>query len=225
MSIPLPQSDSTKAWEIFLDHDERWDVYQVKAKERPHLLTEMTSSGNKVCDHDEDDSLPLTDGCDIPGWRRDCVMEVSPDLRGVLNIGASSFYFRKARQWPRMNASSICWNQMMSNLSRPPVPLPPMITCEVASEQIDWKNGKKITKFALEWEKSNRPVVIENCTKSWKAMPKIRDGHGKNNQGWTFDQLLQRFGDISWRFSDNHGETMSLSTYSKYIRSIEGLTE
>jgi len=227
MSIPLPQLISTKAWEIFLDHDERWEVYRVKAKERPHLLLQLSTSveGEKACDDDEDCPVPLTDGCDIPGWRRECVMDISPDVQSALNLGASSFYFRRNRQWPLVKSSSICWDQMMSTLSRPPLVLPPTILCEEFAEQIEWEGGKRTTKFAWEWERRNRPVVIENCTNSWKAMPGSRTVHGKEQRGWTFDQLVKRFRDVSWRFSDNHGETMYLSTYSKYVRSVEGLTE
>jgi histone arginine demethylase JMJD6 len=36
---------------------------------------------------------------------------------------------------------------------------------------------------------------------------------------------LKRFGDISWRFSDTHGEMLSLATYAKYMVNPEGLTD
>ena len=38
----------------------------------------------------------------------------------------------------------------------------------------------------------------------------------------SFANLLERYGDIRWRFSDTHGEMMALSTYAKYITSHEG---
>lgn len=37
-----------------------------------------------------------------------------------------------------------------------------------------------------------------------------------------FENLVKRFGNINWRFSDTHGEMMSLRTYAKYIHSVEG---
>ena len=40
-----------------------------------------------------------------------------------------------------------------------------------------------------------------------------------------FANLLERFGDITFRFSDTHGEMMSLETYSKYITNPEGLSD
>ena len=42
---------------------------------------------------------------------------------------------------------------------------------------------------------------------------------------YSFENLLKRFGDISWRFSDTHGEMMSLVTYAKYMVNPEGLTD
>lgn len=41
----------------------------------------------------------------------------------------------------------------------------------------------------------------------------------------SFENLMKRFGGISWRFSDTHGEMMSLETYAKYIVNPEGLTD
>ena len=40
-----------------------------------------------------------------------------------------------------------------------------------------------------------------------------------------WDALVKRFGSNEhhpWRFSDTHGETMSLHTYDKYCRSVDG---
>ena len=40
-----------------------------------------------------------------------------------------------------------------------------------------------------------------------------------------FANLVERFGHIHWRFSDTHGEMMSLKTYAKYILNVEGKLE
>lgn len=37
-----------------------------------------------------------------------------------------------------------------------------------------------------------------------------------------FEHLLKRYGDLNFRFSDTHGEMMTLNTYAKYIRSADG---
>lgn len=47
----------------------------------------------------------------------------------------------------------------------------------------------------------------------------------KGRGGWTFANLVSRFGNISWRYSDQHGEMMSLNTYAKYITSPEGQSD
>ncbi len=41
---------------------------------------------------------------------------------------------------------------------------------------------------------------------------------------YRFENLVQRFGHVYWRFSDTHGEMMSMKTYAKYITNIEGMT-
>ena len=40
-----------------------------------------------------------------------------------------------------------------------------------------------------------------------------------------FANLLSRFGNVAFRFSDTHGEMMSLTTYAKYITNPEGLLD
>ena len=80
--------------DLFLSADERYEIFEIKAAERPHLLyyddssnTKTTNSDNKNMDMDEKKSCtcssqesdhsdsdydpPLIDGCDIPGWRKD----------------------------------------------------------------------------------------------------------------------------------------------------------
>lgn len=219
MSVPLPSSESHKAWEIFLDADERWEIYKLKSKERPHLLLE---NFDKECNKDAEEvqQQPVTDGCDIGGWRRECIMETTESLKGVLNLGASCYYFRKESQWPLMKPTSPCWDQLHSRLTKPTLRAPPTIDCVEASELVEWKPGFQTTKFAWEWERKNQPIVITNCTNAWKAMPS-----SSNDDGWTFANLLERFGDIAWRFSDNHGEMLSLETYNKYMRGIEGMSD
>jgi hypothetical protein len=48
-----------------------------------------------------------------------------------------------------------------------------------------------VTKFALEWERKNVPVIIENCARNWKAMPvyasknETNFWNGGGQGGWT----------------------------------------
>eukprot|EP00956_Cyclotella_meneghiniana_P033438 scaffold96192_cov17-Cyclotella_meneghiniana.AAC.1 len=65
----------------YLDSEERFEIFTVKAAERPHLLhwkppheDETTSLSEEkkescCCSGGVDVVPPLTDGCDLPGWR------------------------------------------------------------------------------------------------------------------------------------------------------------
>lgn len=44
-------------------------------------------------------------------------------------------------------------------------------------------------------------------------------------EGWTFSTLLRRFENVAFRFSDGHGEMLTLSTYARYITNPEGWTD
>ena len=109
------------------------------------------------------------------------------------------------------------------------------------------KERRKVTLFSMEYEQKNRPVKILGATVDWPAMPHYNEAsytsNEPNNQGWaeinesselftangmggwTFGNLVSRFGNVLWRFSDQHGEMMSLQTYSKYITTPEGLSD
>mmetsp|Transcript_20189 Transcript_20189/g.44065 ORF Transcript_20189/g.44065 Transcript_20189/m.44065 type:complete len:353 (+) Transcript_20189:665-1723(+) len=80
-------------------------------------------------------------------------------------------------------------------------------------------NDHACTRFALEYERANIPAKIVGAARTWKALP------SNGSDGWTFDNLVGRFGDVAWRFSDIHGEMLTLRTYGKYISTAEGLTD
>ncbi|KAL7550068.1 hypothetical protein ACHAWF_017276 [Thalassiosira exigua] len=113
---------------------------------------------------------------------------------------------------------------------------------------------RKITMFCREYEIKNRPVKVLGAAEGWSAMPcygqdnshhdeeatdkdmEINDNwsdiggtsqklSGGGKGGWTFANLLSRFGRVSFRFSDTHGEMMSFQTYAKYITNPEGLSD
>lgn len=98
--------------------------------------------------------------------------------------------------------------------------------------------SRYVTRFARDWEQKNFPVIITNATNDWKAMPRQQQQRQQNesetkldihkaddNEGWTFQNLVSRFQNVSWRFSDQHGEMMTLGTYNKYISNPEGTTD
>ncbi|KAL7514737.1 hypothetical protein ACHAXN_012057 [Cyclotella atomus] len=273
----------------YLYSEERYEIFTVKAAERPHLLhwkpgqkdddepvhhaeekkTECCSDDDDVCN----EVPPLTDGCDLPGWRckgispcmnnatKNHSIDVDHPFQGTLNIGAGSTLFRRERMFPFIcsntsDAIESCWwysAKQMFNIAPPSDRAAPVVQHEDVAALVDYdanRNEKrKVTIFSLEYEEKNYPVKIMNATKGWSAMPdydtietdttKDRvstkgwadtsetstnfSANGKG--GWTFANLKSRFGDVMFRFSDQHGEMLSLNTYSKYITNPEGLSD
>ena len=137
----------------YLDGEERYEIFIVKSRERPHLIhwkPERNDSpkcfdGNTQCPNEEkkidDSSLaapsssrlteetqlppPLTDGCDLPGWRSQCIAPcMSSDykidrcdspLGGTLNVGAGSTLFRRESQLPFICSNIIPFQKGESN--------------------------------------------------------------------------------------------------------------
>ena len=72
---------------IFLSSDERCEVYEVKAAEDLIDYTFVDHGDDKEINEDDteaskdDDSslasVPLIDGCDIPGWRKEKLLQCS----------------------------------------------------------------------------------------------------------------------------------------------------
>lgn len=169
MSVPLPDVPGTSNG--FLDPDERFEVFEVKAAVRPHLLGINCEEENNDDSKDGSMDPPLLDGCDIPAWRKEGLAgSLSSDLIGALRIGAGSHLFRRESQWPCLcnnnNNKASPWEELREKLSDPPVDDIPRVDAQEMAEEV---NG--VTRFATEWERRNVPVLIENCTKGWKAMP------------------------------------------------------
>lgn len=219
--------------DIFLSATERYEVYEVKTAERPHLLLFNDDDGTSCTDNGSHSDLkPLLDGCDIRGWRRENMVECGKELQGGLNIGVSSTMFRRESQWPLCNLKR---NRQWSNLKEKLLNSDNIHNGADVIHHNDYKKevmtigSKSATKFALDYEEKNVPAIILGATVGWKCMPayssdlqyspQIRSG------GWTFSNLLSRFADVNWRFSDTHGEMMTLRTYAKYISNLEGITD
>jgi len=264
----LPQSENAcknkHVDDLFLDSEERYEIYLVKAAERPHLLEYVPSvtypsssllnveekkccTGFDATDDDkiisdgkdsysknnDQDILPLIDGCDIPGWRKENFIVHNQDnpnysfsLQALLNVGASSTMFRRDKQWPNFlkMIQNKKWNELKVKLVNEPTYKAKVVEyedyCQMQNiygnqDNIE-KINRKATKFAVEFEQGNIPAKIMGATNDWKCMY-------LNGRKWTFENLLKRYGNIYWRFSDTHGEMMALSTYAKYISNAEGI--
>ena len=268
-SSPCGHIPTVPAEDLFLDQEERYEIFTVKAAERPHLVAyqeqqphiptqpqnsnadvhvattkteekEAASLGEEKKDDGElsdqaceenriNDELPppLVDGCDLPGFRchRLAYDASSDEIEGMLNIGVGSTLFRRADQlsYPcRLSRNSEFQTKLIGRLTVTP-PSPEMdaeiVDCDECSQCIKNDNTSKATRFAIDYEQRNVPAKIVGATKTWPAMP------AENNVGWTFDNLVERFGNVAWRFSDVHGEMLTLQTYNKYISTVEGQTD
>ena len=119
----------------YLDSEERYEIFTVKAAERPHLL-QWTSPQNETSGADEEkktdccsdvelDTPPLTDGCDLPGWRcegiapcmnsslsKKFITDADHPFQGTLNVGAGSTLFRRESLFPFMCSNVMVLNQL-----------------------------------------------------------------------------------------------------------------
>lgn len=262
LSKLISSNDKVRISDIFLDEDERYQVFEVKAAERNHLLhfsfdeskhnrnddvndsieTQSVKEDQSIDeDHclglkalhiqseeekkEEEYELPLIDGCDIVGWRKEGLMTCSDYQQGALNIGLSSTMFRRESQWPMAYSKQAAsqWFKMKHKLSNSAIRRPaPVIDHDEYAEfvSVECSDGslKHMTKFARDFEEKNVPATIINATHGWDC---VMEG----DKAWTFENLLHRFGNVNWRFSDTHGAMMCMDTYAKYINGIEGMLD
>lgn len=239
--------DKVRISDLYLDSDERYQVFEVKAAERPHLLhysPDTPKNEQRIIPHDdnisiksnnstkeeaeEEEELPLIDGCDLLGWRKEGLVHCSDHLQGSLNIGLLSTMFRRDSQWPLLSSvSKSPWIEMKNRMIHASIQKPAAVIdhdeyAEIVTVRLP--NGKvaNMTKFARDFEENNIPATIVNATVGWKCLINDAD-HGQLR--WSFQNLLRRFGHVNWRFSDTHGEMMCLDTYAKYIFGIEGMMD
>lgn len=181
----------------YLSPEDRYEVWLVKSVERPELLHSQSEQSN-------DDSLPMTDGCDIEGWRLEGIVPVNDSVQAVLHVGPGCQLLRRESQIPLLSTVSLCkWVVLQRKLlTIDPCRTPKRIPYTPEMSPNPW------------FERDNVPVVLDGCVRDWKAM-----------ESCTFQRLVERFGHLPWRFSDTHGETMSLRLYQKYLSSLEGSTD
>jgi hypothetical protein len=286
-------SSSIHIHNLFLDSEERYLIQRIKVAERPHLiyhtedyfqdyLQEDASSQEKEGEENDFNNrmLPLIDGYDLCGWRREGIMVHTENhntserffLSPLWTIGSSSTLFRRDRQWPvypKKKYIHPSYQQLLHRLQQT-IPLAPLYSslsshapvlvlnytdcCQIMDphpphhDHRNQSHSRTCTHFAHRVEDRNIPAKIIGATHDWSSMPKKQPQQepGRNNKiksayqdiqttafqkpnpdcsnhkEWTFIQLIQRFGNVYWRFSDTHGEMMTLNTYAKYITSPEG---
>jgi hypothetical protein len=207
----MTKEDYKSTRDVLFSSDDRYDVWEVKRVERPHLIQLDNDQDLGSGDDDDDESstsvvdLPLIDGCDLKGWRHSKLIEISSRVQGYLNVGAGCSLIRKESKLPVLSSQSkIRWRALQTKLLQPP---------KSTALRISEQDAVDLSYYPW-FERKNVPVILEGFTKSWKAMYTC-----------TFDRLVDDFGEFQWRFSDTHGATMSLSTFKKYVTSIEGQSD
>jgi histone arginine demethylase JMJD6 len=229
--------------DIVLSSDERYDIWEIKRAERPHLLKfegetldddydeeEEDDGNNHKNDNKDDNSVDGHDhdgdSCSPPSPTRSLPRALplphvdGCDLRGwrhsrVVKISEMSQGY--------LNVGSGCpLTRLESQL---PV-LPSRALARWRALQTKLLQPPDTTALRipeeeatkLPWypwfEKENIPVILEGLTKTWQAMESCK-----------FERLVANFGDHEWRFSDTHGKTMMLRTFRKYVHSIEGQSD
>lgn len=173
---------------VYLSPDERYDVWTVKAAERPELLSLDDDSD------DTNDGQVLQDGCDIPGWRRGGLVDISAP-EGALNVGPGCSLLRRESQLPVVSTRRLSqWLELKEKLLEEPTNTPAVTNYKECMEVHPW------------FERENVPAVIHGACDHWKA-----------KETFQFQRLVDEYGEMEWRFSDTHAETMTLDAYAKYV--------
>jgi hypothetical protein len=186
-----------------LDPTERFEVYVVKAAERPHYLLHRTPTSDQGEDQEEDDENDddttttithgLTDGCDIPEWRKENMCGLSSRQIAVLShtvwrVGSGSTLFRRDSQWPviltamttattlsstlpsSFNARNITSHSPWEELYHKLMQEPPLTS---SAATITYQEAL----HDFPYEAQNLPVTIYHAALGWKAMCPLN--------GWT----------------------------------------
>jgi len=196
-SLSVPgKAAAAASRELFLDPTERFEVYVVKAAERPHYLLRLTPNNDRGEDQEEDDENDddttttithgLTDGCDIPEWRKENICglssrQITQLSRTVWRVGSCSTLFRRDSQWPVIltttttattkpatlkpnfsawnNTSHSPWEELYLKLMQEP---------PYSSSAVEITYQEALHEFP--YEAQNLPVKIYNAAIHWKAM-------------------------------------------------------
>lgn len=199
---------------LFLQPEERCGLWLVKAAERPHLLS--VPKTDEEDEREEEEEPPfLSDACDIPGWRKHRLVEhCSLYFRQILRVGPGSSLLRRESQLP---VTIIADNALAFLNERTKKNQPSSVLCDVGAVTTKGRISR-VSYHSSDCHQSNPwfvrdnvPVLITNCMDSWPSPLSL-----------TFQQLLEKYGHLQWRFSDTHAETMTLDAYRRYCSSLEG---
>jgi JmjC domain, hydroxylase len=201
-------------------------------------IDSISDSDNDTDDNNQSaDDLPISDGCDIPGWRHyglthanssndRCTRIIEQSI--VHSIGQGCTLLRKESQLPGMKAlyqlnqqqqssKFSKWEQVKERLlsSSSHNSLTPIQRISYNVKHNNDVHSASTTTLPLHswFERDNVPVLIEGC---------CTKDNGWDLNVFQFDHLVQNYGSDQWRFSDTHGETTTLYTYAKYIQSLDG---
>jgi histone arginine demethylase JMJD6 len=234
LSIGEPMTSVGETRDIVLSADERYDIWEIKRAERPHLMEfesrtddewsddcngNNDDDSNDNDDDDDDDPScrrpaaavpptpppPLVDGCDLRGWRQSGMVKISTVTWGYLNVGSGCPLMRLESQLPVLSSRSLeRWTSLRRKLLVPPAR---------TARRIPEGEARNLPCYPW-FERQNVPAILEGLASDWRA-----------SETCTFDRLVQDYGDHEWRFSDTHGRTMMLSTYRRYVTSLEGMSD
>ena len=201
--------------DIYLNSSERYEIWCIKAAERPEILCATESEG-------------LVDGCDIPSWRSHGFVEsdgcaitgarssaedegdMQQEIQSLLQVGQGCPMTRRESQLPLVGTRHRKkWEELKNELLKEP--LVDSKDPGLVAKRIEYIECMQLHPW---FERENVPVVIDGCTEKWAAMQSCR-----------FENLVNDYGHLEWRFSDTHAETMTLQTYRKYINSIDCATD
>lgn len=184
--------------DVYLTSDERYQIWRIKAVERPHLLETYDSTTNEdVCsDNDGADAeekegnnsstisqplpLPLQDGCDIPAWRKATVVASvlvdQPNLASILNVGMGCKLLRRERQIPQLKSQrrSSVSPSLLSSLEK--------ISIQQEKQQLSWDALRELLlQDPPASRKPSRVDYYENDNGDGNCHQRNSDNHCSNN--------------------------------------------
>ena len=209
-------SENGKSRPVFLTSEERYQVWTVKAAERPFLLEKYSEHSPQENDDDDSNSTtssssssiyssshrnqpPLTDGCDIPRWRQASMISTSVAREAVLGIGSGSTLLRRERQWPiankttTTNTSMSKWKRIQEQLWQDPLPEPSLSSSGNSSSSM---RLQRLTPMCMEYSElqtlyPHRVRRPGDPAPSFEraSMPAMIRGVTTSSSSWNMSQL------------------------------------
>lgn len=189
----------------------------------------MKKKKNDDHHYDNNNDIALTDGCDLPGWRKHQIVPLSQYHQQIVKtVGPGCPLLRRERQLPlrpSRSPTTTSWEQLRQQLFQLPlssVPLPRIVMTNhnVVVDHDDNQNNNASSPVRLPlypwFERDNVPVVLV------LVQPPGETDSSLSGSLLSWDALVERFGEVPWRLSDTHSVTLTLSVYHKYVNSVDG---